>query len=458
VGVRVSELRREADVSRLFWQGVGSTLGSLMLGVTAASAQVDFSSGPTALEFNFSNPGARSLALAGALTGAGDDATGAWTNPAGLTNITRPEIGVEFRGFDFSTSFVSGGRFNRAPRNIGVDTVAGLVFGSSSERTRSLSFVSAVVPRSRFAFGVYRTQVVNFRSTTSTDGPFFEDPTDPPGVITRAFPTSGALDITVANIGGSVAWRLTDQVSIGAGLSVYDLSLDAESLRYGVFGDVTTPGGFFGPALRTDANVISTERIRGDEHALGVNLGVSVAPHERLRFGASYRPGPGFDLEFKRLNANDEIVVDNVSTLRVPDVFSVGALVKPVGPLNLIVDYRYVRYSQITNGLESGFGADPDHYVVDDGSEIRAAAEFLFINLPAPVSAIALRGGVWHDPDHRIRYDGPFAVDTVLYPKGDSVIHVTGGAGVVFDKVQFDLGFDRSELVTTFAVSAVLRF
>ena len=117
-----------------------------------------------------------------------------------------------------------------------------------------------------------------------------------------------------------------------------------------------------------------------------------------------------------------------------------------------------MRYSQITSGLQTGFGGDPADYVVDDGTEIRAAAEYLFTDLPAPFSALALRGGVWYDPDHRIRYVGPFATDTVLYPKGEDVVHVSGGAGVVFDKVQFDVGFDRSDLVTTFAVSAVLRF
>ncbi len=109
--------------------------------------------------------------------------------------------------------------------------------------------------------------------------------------------------------------------------------------------------------------------------------------------------------------------------------------------------------------MGAGFvGVDPNDYVIDDGNEIRAAGEYLFTNLPSPLSAIAIRGGFWHDPDHRIRYEGEFSTDTVLFPAGDSEIHYTGGAGVVFEKVQFDFGFDRSETVKTFSVSAVLRF
>ena len=100
-----------------------------------------------------------------------------------------------------------------------------------------------------------------------------------------------------------------------------------------------------------------------------------------------------------------------------------------------------------------------DDYVLDDGNEIRAAGEYLFTNLPSPLSAIAVRGGFWHDPDHRIRYEGavPDATPCSIQP-GDSEMHYTGGGGIVFEKLQFDVGFDRSETVKTFSVSAVLRF
>ena len=153
--------------------GVVALVGATF-GVSTASAQVDYEI-MASLQFNFSNPGARSLAMAGALTGAGDDATGAWTNPGGLTNITRPEVGVEFRGFGFETPFVSSGRFNGAPTNIGIDTVSGLTYGNTDNSTHSLSFVSAVVPKSRFAFAFYRTEVAKKRGTGKGDEERNED-------------------------------------------------------------------------------------------------------------------------------------------------------------------------------------------------------------------------------------------------------------------------------------------
>ena len=47
--------------------------------------------------FNFSAPGARSLALGGAFVGLADDATAAYVNPAGLTLLSRPQLSTEVR-------------------------------------------------------------------------------------------------------------------------------------------------------------------------------------------------------------------------------------------------------------------------------------------------------------------------------------------------------------------------
>jgi long-subunit fatty acid transport protein len=424
------------------------------LGASTAAAQVDYEI-MASLQFNFSNPGARSLAMAGALTGAGDDATGAWTNPGGLTNITRPEVGVEFRGFDYSTPFVTKGHYPGNPTGVGVDTVAGRVYGTSENSTHSLSFVSAVVPKSRFAFAFYRTEVANYEANISTEGIFFDDPVDG---LSRAFPYDGAISLEIANFGGSAAVRLTDQVSIGVGLSFYDFEIDSVARRFDASTSGTAPGDFLGPPLRTPANVISNEFIAGDDSAFGVNIGASISPSDKLRFGASYRQGPTFDMHYRRTDFFGDVINDEASEFQVPDVIALGVLVKPVSTLNIAADYRRVQYSQVTSGMKTGFGGNPNDYVIDDGNEFRIAGEYLFTSLPSPLTAIAVRGGYWHDPDHRIRYVGPFSTDTVLFPEGSSEGHVTFGGGLVFEKFQFDVGFDRSELVNTYSVSAVLRF
>ena len=170
-------------------RSLGQAIGVVALvcatfGVSTASAQVDYEI-MASLQFNFSNPGARSLAMAGALTGAGDDATGAWTNPGGLTNITRPEVGVEFRGFNFETPFVSAGHFTGQPSGRGIDTV-------DRPRVRHLRGLDAQ-PVVRFggrAQVALRVRVLPHRSrqlrdrASPTEGTFFDDPDD--GTLSRA--------------------------------------------------------------------------------------------------------------------------------------------------------------------------------------------------------------------------------------------------------------------------------
>src|ERR1044071_2561316 len=74
------------------------------------------------LQFDFVNPGAKSLALAGAFAGVADDATASFANPAGLTFLGGPETSVEIRGTRVTTPFLSGGRLSGQISNIGVDT------------------------------------------------------------------------------------------------------------------------------------------------------------------------------------------------------------------------------------------------------------------------------------------------------------------------------------------------
>ena len=66
----------------------------VLLAPRAASAQA---TARTPLQFDFLNPGARSLAMGGTFLAAADDATAAFTNPAGLGFLKRLEVSAEGR-------------------------------------------------------------------------------------------------------------------------------------------------------------------------------------------------------------------------------------------------------------------------------------------------------------------------------------------------------------------------
>ena len=98
----------------------------------------------TSFEFSFSNPGARSMGFGGAFVALADDATAAFANPAGLIQLTRPEISAEGRSWSYTTPFTRGGRAAGQPTGIGLDTAAGPLVGESEGDWSGLSFASLV--------------------------------------------------------------------------------------------------------------------------------------------------------------------------------------------------------------------------------------------------------------------------------------------------------------------------
>src|ERR1051325_10035420 len=80
----------------------------LALPLAAQNTDIESLSG---LQFNFGNPGARSLGMGGAFLGLADDASAAEANPAGLTILRKPEFSIEGRNFEEQQLFSTTGTF-----------------------------------------------------------------------------------------------------------------------------------------------------------------------------------------------------------------------------------------------------------------------------------------------------------------------------------------------------------
>src|ERR1051325_10830650 len=117
---------------------VGATLP-----LAAQTTDIESLSG---LQFNFGNPGARSLGMGGAFLGLADDASAAEANPAGLTILRKPEVSVEGRNFEEQQLFSTSGTFPNIQRT---------AFTHYSQRAHP-TFASVVIPvKNRFTFGAY---------------------------------------------------------------------------------------------------------------------------------------------------------------------------------------------------------------------------------------------------------------------------------------------------------------
>src|SRR4029077_5217886 len=85
----------------------------IALPLAAQNTDIESLSG---VQFNFGNPGARSLGMGGAFLGLADDASAAEANPAGLTILRKPEISVEGRNYQEQQVFSTSGTYPNIDR------------------------------------------------------------------------------------------------------------------------------------------------------------------------------------------------------------------------------------------------------------------------------------------------------------------------------------------------------
>jgi len=101
------------------------------------------------LQFNFGNPGARSLGMGGAFIGLADDASAAEANPAGLTILRKPEFSIEARNYLEQQIMTTSGTYPDLVRT---------PFTHYSDRVEP-TFASIVYPLPKnFVIGVYYNQ------------------------------------------------------------------------------------------------------------------------------------------------------------------------------------------------------------------------------------------------------------------------------------------------------------
>jgi hypothetical protein len=100
-GLARAERRSDLTQAPRLWN-----FGSVLSGLILAGSGACFPPGALANEsaqliftphFSLANPGARSLGLGGVFVALADDATAALADPAGLVQLTEPEVSVEGR-------------------------------------------------------------------------------------------------------------------------------------------------------------------------------------------------------------------------------------------------------------------------------------------------------------------------------------------------------------------------
>jgi long-chain fatty acid transport protein len=410
------------------------------------------------LQFDFMNPGARSLGLGGAFIAAADDATAAFANPSGLAFLTTIEVSIEGRFKRTETPFLQGGRVGGTTTGAGPDTIPFAVHGTSVDNHFGPTFASALVPFKRVTLAVYRHELATIDNAFFSTGVFERDTSG--GVVedrARDRPLTGRRTIGVSNYGAAFGTRVNDRLAVGGGISFYTFDLSSEFMTFALKGD------FASDVDTTKTTAIATQQ--GDEVSVAGNAGVLWSVGRGIKVGGMFRRGPSFSFvqEDRDLISRNDLT--RQGRFNVPDVWGAGVEWRLSDSLRIVGDVNRVRYSQLKAdfiGFQAVSSGRQNQLHLDDGTEVRAGVERLFLGTAVP---LALRFGAWFDPDHTVQYEATSQNDrldvrlTAALPGGENLVHITGGGGIAPARwLELNVAVDISSRTRYATASAVVRF
>jgi long-chain fatty acid transport protein len=424
------------------------------------------------LSFSFETPGARSSSMGGAFVGLADDATAAVTNPAGLSQIVKPEFFIAGRGSSFETHWVGGGLLTG--RESGEIVSDGFVRGRSTNSRFSMPVATLVLPKGRFTFAAFAAEAAEFKASYTvgiTSIRIVRTTSGASGLDSP--PVEGTEKYTVSSYGGAVAYAVSEQLSLGANVALQRLRQSGNSISH----DYSVDGsGRVAVILSPVAIATASDNT---DFALNYSLAAHWRPSRLLMAGAAWRPGATFEMsEHSDFNLSGNVFqFDSDYDFRVPDVFSVGVASRPMDSLAVSGEVDWVRYSTLRYGPyrsvpyrrvvthASGAGERDEAAQFgspSDGAELRLGVEYTLLSWPSPV---ALRAGFLTEPPHSFPAvpcplcDSVFQrADELLYPSGERVSHWSFGGGIVAGDWRADVGASLSSVRDVVTVSLVRRF
>lgn len=452
-----------------------------LVAIPAAAQNVDIEA-LSGLQFNFGNPGARSLGMGGAFLGLADDASAAEANPAGLTILRKPEVSIEARNYLEQQLFTTSGTFPEVERT---------PFTHYSNRV-VVSFASVVYPVKQFTFGAYyheplnnegggivaqrfdeltgdlEAQLPNFFLPSGGGTPISEaecetlrqTSNNPFACLEyRVDPFVSALDVHQRTFGIAAAWQIHPKFSIGLTARHQRFQEAAFTFRFTQNFDPSTI------SVQATAKSKDGELEIVEETDTTFAAGFKWAPTDKISVGGVYKKGPTFTapLFFAGAATNNEFLEVAKTSFHIPDVAGIGVSFRPIPVLTINVDAVHVTYSNLVDDFVASVAdvqeLDKDPFGADDVTELRLGAEYVFTTkIP-----FALRAGYWRDPAHSVEWRGPlnrpdFVAEALLYPEGESQDHFSIGAGLAWPRFQIDAAYDSSKHYKVGSISVVTRF
>jgi len=406
-------------------------------------------------QFNFAPPGARALGMGKAFIALADDATAAETNPAGLTTLETPEFSFEYKNTDITIE-----RFAAA------DSLYTRVPSEFGSRLNTASFISFFFPYKNLHFAIFRHQFLNLKDEFQFEKRLI------PGFDWAYYPVTSSMSFKGANYGIAMA-AVAGNLSLGISVKLSTLDAEAKTFREYFYYESSPEGLAKGNETIIDDSDLD----------YSVSTGLIWKIKNSFSLGAIYTRAPKFKIQedFGYVLLNDEFVSYGASEnkrfptnifINVPDKYGIGVAFRPMESLTVATDVVRIKYSQLVDNFKIIFGGkeymQPSDYVIDDATELHAGAEYVMFIGKMPV---AIRGGVFTDPDHKIKFVNPNISNAIaqinakfeeifwnLAERNTSVGFTIGGGIVLQQHLQLDFAFMTSDLIKEFSASTVVRF
>src|SRR5437762_1059684 len=323
------------------------------------------------LQFNFGNPGARSLGMGGAFLALADDASAAEANPAGLTILRKPEVSLEVRNYQEKQLFTTSGTFPDLSRT---------AFAHYSQRIEP-TFASFVYPVKNWTLGLYyheplrnegSGQVVPDRNpitgAVKTNVPNFYLPKNGQAPVSKAdceamrrnsgdffscleytiLPFLSALTIQERTFGVAAAYKI-GKVSVGGTVRYHRFNEAAFTFR------VTPTFDFSSISVQATSDVTDQNSKVKDKTDWTVAAGVKWEPNDKFSAGAVYKQGAKFVAPTFAANSETKFEFVKVSdtTFHVPDIFGAGVSWSPIPVLKVNADAVHITYSNLVDNFVS---------------------------------------------------------------------------------------------------------
>jgi long-chain fatty acid transport protein len=478
--------RRFRNVALLFF------LGALV--PSSARAQTD-SALLSKVSFNLTNPGGKSLAMGGAFTAIADDATAALANPAGLGLISSVEFAlsgkssVDTLGLATARSTATGSLTAPYP---GID--ASNV--DQDARSSSFDFAGVVVPLGgRFVAALTYAENLRFEGDAGPEGyEYFELRDNRSGGATRrdylyTFREFGGVHLTNRLLGFSLAYRLTERIRIGGGVTLNRPSFDLDGDAAGPHRIVSTT--YLSPtATETKTVDMAVNGVSGTKAGYILGLHMDLLPDGALTLGAVYRSSPRNNGTLVLSGDVPSSLADQTSrpfTFRVPRDASLGLAAHPMPGLTLAVEVQWVAYGDIFDrplpvvSYAGLVGPSPGFPVTDVLADVSPAPDVWIprIGLEYVASAkgarLAFRLGYHREPAHGVTAslaardssgvpfpitDPPYSSSVAsVFDGGRADDRFTGGLGVTIARsLSIDVGYDVGRASRQLAASLFYRF